>query len=382
MGNLKWWFEEAPMMRAWLLALLILLCSWEADADDRFRVGAWSGVGVNDPQTGQFERCFMSAKYDNGGTLLISILPDGSLSLIFYNPEWSQAPERDIDVVLSIDRYPPIHAPARSLDKQTIGIRFYDPIGVFDQLRFGNVLRLDLRNDRPGGFGLADSNRALMRLLSCAQRGMGYPDTAAAAVERPSAAGTQDAPRNSSAAVTSGSGGTGADDYVLLDRADLVVTATNLLSGAGISGFRILTESERKEIFPDYPVVWVGPGASFGALTGFRLAHAGTPLGDVINMVGVLTLSGDASACKGTFASGTRDEPAADGMSVKRVFTACKTSDGKESYLADYSIFGVGDDTIIKLAIATTGSEGDPDAEQEQLRDELDSSAVNALQSF
>lgn len=315
-----------------------------AQARDSFVVGAWTGYSYYD--SGKFTHCAMSAEYQSGDLLLFSINRNGDLVVSVANPTWKLPVGAQTRILISIDRFPPISATAENLDTDLAAATFSDAGDLFYELRRGYVMRIDA-----GGntlvYNLTGTYRALQRLLSCTAGELGVASIAGQAGNGPFGSSNGNSTPTASA-------NAGAE---VIETSELLVLASNILSDAGITGYRILSAKEAEK-FPGYPVVWVGPGQqTFGALTGLRLTDRSLSLADAVSTIGAMTLSGDASSCAGEYASGIKDETSNAGIITKKLFTACRTKNSADTVLVQYVIFGLPNNEVVKLGVVTVGDD-------------------------
>jgi hypothetical protein len=194
----------------------------------------------------------------------------------------------------------PLAAKAVAISRDLVRVNLDDNVELFARFRRGHLLSVAAAS-QVFSFSLTGTSRLLPALLGCARdRGVVTQMAANPFVTNPESArsgGARDAQ----------------------ERAEATTFAANLLSLAGVQGFRLLGPS-------DYPAIkgqarWIG-GQTFGTVNVFTSASAE----ELKNLPSYL-IGADAKACKGTFFSGAI--PDSLGGTLARVFTTCEVDEGK-----------------------------------------------------
>lgn len=353
------------LLASFILAISLGTSSAALSAD-QFNVGNWFGQAIYDDSNGKFSFCIMKADYVNGDTLGFGFSADGSFFISVANPTWRLVEGRTTQISIHIDRHRPIYAVAENVSSTVAAARFTEYGELYGRLRRGYVMTI-----RAAGaelyYELTGTYRALDRLVRCTLYETGV------------ASNTGMGPSNPFAAQPANNSSTGNEGIALIDEADLLVMASNILSDAGISGYRFLSRQERQNFQLDFPVVWQGPGALMGVLTGIQVTDpVDMPLEGVLGALAANTISEDAAGCSGDFASGSRSEVSDYALPSRRVFAACRDANPDETYLVEYVFFVVGENEIYRIATLTFGDAA-RSSDQKSVSDNLFRSAAFTL---
>jgi hypothetical protein len=121
-----------------------------------------------------------------------------------------------------------------------------------------------------------------------------------------------------------------ARSHTAFDRAESTQLVANLLSEAGVTGYRLINPTDAK--IPNLQVVWVLPT---GVVGGFRGARGARQM--KIDDLAPNMIAQDTRLCAGNFASGKkRAFRTLEGAEILKIFTAC--DHGQNSFEAHYSI--------------------------------------------
>jgi len=136
-----------------------------------------------------------------------------------------------------------------------------------------------------------------------------------------------------------------------------VVFAANLLAAAGITGYQMMDPAQNP--MPNFDAVWTYPNGIMGAIAGYK------DMGTVdLDEAASVVMADDSKSCKGDFASGKKQSSPADTISVKRLFTACRTDDS--SLEIHYTLLKTDSGHLIQIAHMkmgdATGDVADADA--------------------
>lgn len=266
---------------------------------ENFHVGNWLVGAYSDDSTGQFSHCGMSASYRSGILMIFTIGRDFRWYVDFYDPQWALTPGASYDLTMQIDGRGQIPARATALTTQMVAIPLQDNVALFERFRHGYQLRVDAAG-RNFFFNLDGTARGLTAVLNCTHRYV--------------AAATPSLDSNPFIASSGQPGATGRASL----RAEATTFAANLLSQAGVSGFRIMQENETPKEWANFDVVWTAPAVI--GMVDIIPSQATLRVDEIrANIV-----ASDARSCKGKFASGAVPEGDSNGQSgAGEFFTAC-----------------------------------------------------------
>lgn len=280
-------------MRALVAFASALLIGWStaghAKTIKTFEVGGWSAGAYT--EDGKFSHCAGTAGYNSGIYVTVLISRKYSWGVGFSNPSWRLTPGTEIPLAYVIDGGDVQQVTAKAISPTGVLVGFGGNSDRFRNFSRGRVLRI-AASDQVFTFNLTDTSRLLPVLLNCVNEQVN-PAPARAAVSRPEL------------------------------RADAMVFAANLLSEAGVTGFRIATSNELPEIKAD--VVWVA-GDVVGTINVLPSIQS-----QQVDELKSLMVGTRAKECKGTFFSGSMPDDNGDGR-VVRVFTTCQS----DKTLTDY----------------------------------------------
>ncbi|MBR1216556.1 hypothetical protein JQ557_01030 [Bradyrhizobium sp. U87765 SZCCT0131] len=262
--------------------LLGLSTAGHAKTIKTFEVGGWSAGAYTDE--GKFSHCAGTAGYNSGIHVTVLIGRKYNWGVGFSNPAWRLTPGAEIPLAYVIDGGDVQQVTAKAISPTGVIVGFGGNSDRFQNFSRGRVLRI-AASDQVFTFNLTDTSRLLPMLLNCVNEQVS-PAPVRAAVTRPEL------------------------------RADAMVFAANLLSEAGVTGFRIATSNELPDIKAD--VVWVA-GDVVGTVNVLPVI-----LPRQIDELKALMVGTRAKECKGTFFSGSMPDDSGDSRLV-RVFTTCQT---------------------------------------------------------
>jgi hypothetical protein len=271
---------------------LIALPPGQAAQLKHFKVGSWdSGAYSDDSLLNKFSHCAGSASYKSGVVVTLIINRRYKWGVAFANPAWKLTPGANINLAYVVDGGEARATTAKAISANQALIGFGDDGARFKEFSRGYQLRVAAAN-QVFAFDLTDTAKLLPALLNCVTQQVNPTAVTASAPTAAPAPGAH-----------------GSDL-----RAEATVIAANLLSHAGISGFRIATPGEFPELKAD--AVWAAPDV-MGTIN-IMPAAATKDLDDIRSMV----IGGEARGCKGMFFSGSIPD---DGKEqLIRVFTTCQ----------------------------------------------------------
>lgn len=351
------------------LALSLVLLSSAAQAY-RINTSGWKGGSYNSKKTGRFSHCVVSAKYKRGDRLLLSINSKYTFSLGIADKRWNLRKGSKYPITLRVDRRQKFNRTAVAVSNRQLVIRINDRATFFRMVKSGKTLWINA-NGLNRGYSLRGTSRALNATLRCVKRKLRYASNddydEPRRVDQPRAVdeprvknpfgteGTRTKPRKfaglppknqprKSKKIVNG----------VSDQKALIYTI-NLLSDAGISGYKLLENNPFKR--SGYQVAWRYSKGRRGALATFSNRKKGFVDSQTSKLLG-----GDAKACKGQFASGFRKSDSSKKWSGRRLFTVCTNSSNGNDFTIHYSI-GVQPSGVATVVATHLNSDGLASAE-------------------
>lgn len=293
-------------------ALLILNAPASAKGPfGSIHVAGWSGGAFTNDQTGKFSSCTASASYKSGIFFAVMVSPTFEWNLAFAHPSWRMSVGQTFPIVLTFDNRQTITVTGRvghsdmvivSMPPQSALVRAFRSSRVMSAFAQGSLFQ----------FRLTGTSILMPSLVSCVKTiNVGGLAAAGDFTVRPiQSSPPQMGPTTSHAPVAKN------EERKEDHSAEATVIAANLLSQAGISGFRLVTISELPSIKAD--AAWVA-----GDVVGTINVLPKLDSQDLDEAKGIL-IGGDAKSCKGTFFSGSVADDDEDNASLTRVFTTCQ----------------------------------------------------------
>lgn len=276
------------------LAAAMVLFGSAAEAapmGSRIKVGNWSGGAYSDDSTRRFSHCAVSAPYTHGVTLFFVVNRNYQWAVAFSSPRFNLRVGENHRVMISLDNGDADEVQLYGLKRDLARVNLAPNSALFKKFMRAGAMRLTA-NDSVYDFTLHDTSRALPELLKCVRERL---DTT------PMQART--APQTRTASIQG-------DSQVDL-RAEVTALAANLLSEAGVRGFRFDPPSQGRS---KSDVSWTAPGMS-GALLVLLDPAVRRPSDATPRLIALA-----AERCKGKFASGAMPEE----NGAARVFSSCQ----------------------------------------------------------
>ena len=307
----------------------------------RINVAGWKGGSYNSRTTGRFSHCVVSAKYKRGDRLLLSINRKYVFSLGIADNRWNLRKGSKYDVTLQVDRRQAFKRIAVAVSSRQLVIPINDRATFFRMIRSGRTLWINA-NGLNRGYSLRGTSRALAATLRCVKQKLRYAGNddgydQPRSVDEPRVSG----PVPDGEVITKPRKFVGLPPKSKLpakrrapngvsDQKALIQTI-NLLSEAGISGYKLLENNPFKKA--GYQVAWRYSKGKRGALATFANRKPG-----FVDTQTAKLLGSDAKACKGKFASGFRKSDSGPKWSGRRLFTVCSQSTNGNDFTIHYSI--------------------------------------------
>lgn len=294
------------MHKALLLSTFLVVPTMLADhvsageiSGTEFAHGAWEGLGYFNDETGKFSHCVVSAVFNSGDTLYLSVTNGATVVVGFSNPAFRFGEGESFPVSVHVDRRSPFYARATAVDGSTAFLELEDFDAALDAIQKG--LNMQVRSDRiVGGYSLKGTNGALDKALQCAFDNLEYT-------------------HNSS---------TDAPQYSNVDKTILYQFATQMISEISALDFRYLTNEELVELGWENGVFWYSE--ELDVLGGTLVANGG---GDNLRMTDPEDIGYLSGLCQGDFASKAVDVTSSD-IEQRQVTGICINGDDRTEYIA------------------------------------------------
>jgi len=224
------------------------------------------------------------------------------------NPTWRLTRGATYDLQYAIDNGQAYAAKGTAITTSLVQVPLYNSNALFENFRKGHALRIQAAGSS-FTFNLTSSASALAVTFECTKKYVSPPQTADNTnpfVPKPTPETSRPGRR---------------DDDV---RAEATLVLANVLSSAGIQGFRVVSPDEVK--IDTHDMLWAAPGL-VGSL---KIVEA--KVAQTSEEVAALVMAADASSCKGLFASGRYPTE----KNSARLMTACDTPQQKTQF--DYSV--------------------------------------------
>jgi len=346
----------------------------------KINVAGWKGGSYNSKSTGRFSHCVVSAKYKRGDRLLLSINNKYIFSLGIADNRWKLRKGSTYPITLRVDKRQRFKRRAVAVSSKQLVIRINDRATFFRMIKTGRTLWVNA-NGLDRSYSLRGTRKALDATLRCVKSKLRTASNEGYDQPRP-----VDEPRESNPFAT-GETTTRPQKFAGLppkqkprqkrrapngvsDQKALIFTI-NLLSEAGISGYKLLENNPFKGA--GYQVAWRYSEGRRGALATFGKRKA-----DFVDTQTSKLLGSDAKACKGKFASGFRKSDSSSDWSGRRLFTVCSNSTDGNDFAINYSI-GLqpsGIATIVATHVNATGLESTESDDSEQIDQAIYQSSV------
>ena len=313
---------------ALLMATALLALASPASA---FKSGAWDGQ-ANHEDNGRFRDCTMLAEYKSGITLAFIISRDFEWGLVLANDKWNLEVGSVQDVSLRIDSRKPISTVAKVVDAKGLLIPLENSDAVVEAMRGGRLLTI-VTDSGSVPFRLTGTRKAIALLAACV--------TAALETEKTTSGNTAFSALQAKPSAPPPSDDSSGTRNRLFAGNEAARFAANLLASAGIDDYQLIDPDQNP--MPNFDVVWTYDNGIVGALAGYDDMDT-VDLDEATAQV----MADDAKNCKGDFASGRKQSEPAATVSVRRLFTACRTDE--QLLEIHYTMFKTGAGHLIQIA--------------------------------
>ena len=164
-------------------------------------------------------------------TLIFTVTRDYQWNVAFFSPRFNVTPGQTIDIGLSVDGRMPTMVPSYAVTNKAVKVELSPDGQIVNLFRQGNRLTLTA-NDGQFEFNLTNTSKLIPALAQCVHDALNpAPLAARSSNPAPIAAGQSSATPAPSTEVNN-------------RRAEAVAMVANVLAASGLTGFRILDETE------------------------------------------------------------------------------------------------------------------------------------------
>jgi hypothetical protein len=281
----------------------------------------------------------MLAEYNSGITLAFIITRDFDWGLVLANDKWNLDVGSTQSVTLAVDSREPIPATAKAVDSKGLLISLENTGPVVDAMRHGKLLNVVTQSGKVS-FRLNGTRDAIALLAGCvtdhleAEKADEGNSAFSALESKPAKPGEDEKPGEE-------------NKNRLFTGSEAAAFASNLLAAAGVTGYQLMDPA--KNPLPNFDVVWTYSNGIIGALAAYK------DMGSVdLDEAATVVMGDDSKSCKGDFASGKKQSSSADAVSVRRLFTACRTGD--QSLEIHYTLLKTESGHLIQIAHLNMGN--------------------------
>jgi len=312
------------------LGLALTLIAFAAATPARaFQSGDWEGQASTD-ESGKFSDCTMTAAGESGVTIGFIISRNFDWGLVLVDDTWGLPVGSAQDVTLAVDDRAPIPAVAKVVDPHGILIPLENSGPVVDAMRHGERLSVVTQAGKVS-LRLRGTRDAIAQLAACVSKQL-------------EAEKAQDG--NSGFAALEAKPSADAN-HRLFTGSEAVAFTSDLLASAGVTDYTLIDPTANP--MPNFDVVWSYASGIIGALAGYEDMGA-VDLDEAATMV----MADDAKSCKGDFTSGRKESEEVQGVSVRRLFTACRMPD--QTFQIHYTLLKTETGHLIKIAHMNAGN--------------------------
>ena len=292
------------------ISLLAPITAANSARMEEVNLHGWLVGAYSNDRTGLFSHCAASVPYQSGVLLLFSVGKDFNWSMGFANSRWRLQPGSVFNLSYAIDNGPQIQARGQSLSNALVEVPLIDNRALFEMFRRGHRLIVQAAGEQ-FVFSLDNSAKVLAATLECTSRyvggvpGLGNPSGVPPA--NLSASNPWVAPPRASQ--PSGA-------VISEHRTEATIFVANVLSAAGISGFKVVPRDQIPATSQQHDAVWTADNGIFGLLN-----IETSPQFSSADQAGASLMALDAQNCKGAFASGRY--PTEPKSASARMMTAC-----------------------------------------------------------
>jgi hypothetical protein len=287
------------MKRASLLVmLLIALLPANAAAKPlgkTAKIGDWNLGAFSNDQTHRFSHCGAWGAYKSGIMLFFLVTRDYEWAIAFQSPTFTATPGESVFFRISLDDSDADQVQAYALARDFVRVSLAPTSTLYKRFMSANTLRM-YTADNVHTFNLTDTSKLLPALLKCVRDRLNPPPL--------NAQGPAPQQRQTDARTS--------PDL----RAEVTSLAANLLSEAGVSGFRLVSSDNKMS------VSWSAPSGSGALLVMPESADLKRPSDLTPRLISLA-----AEKCKGKFMSGAMPEE----NGAARSFSSCQIGTGEPS---------------------------------------------------
>ncbi len=262
----------------------------------RIRIGNWSGGAYSEGLSQRLSHCAVGAPYEHGVTLFFMVNRDYQWAAAFGSQAFDLPAGQTTRVLISVDDGDAEEVQAYAVKRDLARVNLAPSGDLFKKFMRAGKMQLYTKKN-VYSFALQDMSRVLPELLKCVRVRLN-PTPLRAQGAQPRAVSLP-------------------DDSAVDLRAEVTSLAANLLSEAGVRGFRFHPPSGRSKV----GVNWSAPGMS-GTLLVLLDPAVKRPSDATPRLIALA-----AEHCKGKFASGAMPEE----NGAARVFSSCQAGSAEPS---------------------------------------------------
>lgn len=317
-----------------------------AEQEPAFRYQEWQAKAYFDPADDRLLHCSAVNGIPGGSSVSLSLKRTMSLGIKLRTREPSFAFAGD-EVALELDGRTLTRADPQIRNAREMDLNFGRDLAAAKRALYGDTLRVTV-GDTAVAYAVEGIDGALDRLEDCVRTRVAAEAPAVVArraepapPRRPAIA-PEPMPRPQT--VTTGYDAASTS----LDAQALSLFVVNMLSGAGVTGYRLLSDTQKPSFMSHQPVVWIGPGRTVSAVAGDRFGSLEAVF-DMVDEAPNRIGQAGAAACEGKFASVISAPKLEDDVYQRTVETACETEDGAWQWR--HTLFGTRDRQLIRLEV-------------------------------
>jgi len=272
------------------------------------KVRDWELSAYTNDDTGEFSHCGLYAYYRNEVLLILSLEPNGDMTVGFTSDNFKFEPNVRIPAKVTVDGRV-IGEEGYTVDAGHVNVFVGNSPRVMRRLKRGLRITVDFGNDQ-FRFDLKNSSAGLSEIQACVKQ-----HVRAGTTSKPATAETP-APERGMPSTE--------------ERLEGAILAANLLARLGIDSWRLLDKSASPDWAQSHEVFWSSQDI-IGTVQVIRAEEQGSDLKSIREAI----LGDDASNCGGAFMSGTTEGTNNEGLS-RHFYTSCTAT--SSDWRAFYSV--------------------------------------------
>lgn len=277
------------------------------------KVRDWELSAYTNDETGKFSHCGLYAYYRNEVLLILSLEPNGDMTIGFTSDNFKFEPKVQVPAKVAVDGRV-IGEQGYTVDEQHVNVFVGDSPRIMRRLKRGLRVTVDFGHEQYR-FDLKNSSAGLAEIQACVKQ-----HVRAGTTSKPAA--TAEPEPEAAAAET--------NTPSLEERLEGSILAANLLARLGIDGWRLVDKSAAPDWAASHEIYWSGRDI-LGTVQVIRAEERGSDLQTIREAI----LGDDASNCGGAFMSGTTEGTTNEGKS-RHFYTSCTAT--SSDWRAYYSV--------------------------------------------